>query len=79
MEQNHQSTREEVKAGNVVFRPEDVNYPQCSLHKADAHLVPKNDKGWMKYSNHILKCPRCISNKKLDINEFKLLDEVFEE
>ena len=79
MEQSHQNTREEVKAGDVVFRPEDIIYPRCPLHKTDASLVPKNDEGWTKYSNHILKCARCISVGKLDGNEFRLLDEVLEE
>ena len=79
MEQNHQSPHEQVKAGDSAFRPEDVNYPRCSLHRTDASLIPKNEEGWMKHSSHILKCPRCISNEKLDINGFTLLDEVLEQ
>ena len=79
MEQNHQSLREEVKAGDITFRPEDINYPRCPLHKTDASFVPKNDEGWTKHSNHILKCPRCINIDKLNISEFILLDNVLEE
>ena len=79
MEQNNQNPHEEVKAGDVSFRQEDINYPRCPLHRTDASLVPKNDEGWTKYSNHILKCPRCISSEKLDGDEFRLLDEVLEE
>ena len=79
MEDNRQNAREEVKAGDVAFRPEDVNYPRCPLHKAEASLIPKHDQGWTKYSNLILKCNRCISIEKIDFTEFRLLDEVFEE
>ena len=79
MEGDNQNTSEEVKAGDIAFRLEDISYPRCPLHRTDANLVPKNDEGWTKYSDHILKCPRCISVGKLDGSEFRLLDEVLEE
>ena len=79
MELSHQNASEEVKAGDFAFRPEDFNYPRCPLHKIDASLVPKSDEGWTKHSNHILKCNRCISIEKIDVADFRFLDEVFEE
>ena len=79
MEDNRQNTCEEVKDCDVVFKPEDVNYPRCPLHKFEAILIPKDNQGWTKYSNHILKCNKCINIEKIDSTEFRLLDEVFEE
>ena len=79
MEGDNQNTSEEVKAGDIAFRLEDISYPRCPLHRTDASLVPKNDEGWTKYSNHILKCLRCIKIEKLDSNKFMLLDDVLEE
>ena len=68
MEANNQNIHEEAKAGYTTFRQEDFKYPCCPLHNAEASQVPKNDEGWIKHSNHILKCNRCISNEKLDSN-----------
>ena len=76
MEQNHQNLSEETKAGDFSFGQEDVSYPRCPLHKADANLIPKNEEGWTKHSSHIIKCLKCISNGKLDLSEFRLLDEI---
>ena len=45
MEKNHQNLCDEAKVCDVASRQEDVNYPCCPLHKADANLVSKNEEG----------------------------------